>query len=165
MRTRAYRSHRNHPALPAKWFTAYNVLTSATGLFATVIPAKLSLPRNLTPASGCRAHTSLPYASGAVVLSTLGVHRSPPRERDDRDSPLSVGQDGENIGLILVSEKQKYFFKGGLTEGSINRADDLPVGQNQWVIAAAIGADQTRASGSCPDPSLPQLFMAELRGF
>src|SRR5450631_99152 len=33
MRTRAYRSHRNHPALPAQWVTAYNVLTSATGLF------------------------------------------------------------------------------------------------------------------------------------
>src|SRR5471032_3355009 len=98
MRTRAYRSHRIHPALPAQWVTAYNVLTSATGLFATVI--RSALAANLTPASGCRAHTSLPYASGAVVLSTISVHRSPPRERDDRDSPLSVGQDGEDIDLI-----------------------------------------------------------------
>src|ERR1700693_5218120 len=29
------------------------------GFFATVIPDKLSLPRNLTPASGCRTHTIL----------------------------------------------------------------------------------------------------------
>src|SRR5664279_5495882 len=58
-------------------------------------PSSARLSANLTPASGCRAHTILPSASGAVVLSTLCVHRSPPRERDDRDSPLSVGRDGE----------------------------------------------------------------------
>src|SRR5664279_6450580 len=92
MRTRAYRSRRNRPALPAQWFTAYNVLTSANRAFLPPSSARLSA--NLTPASGCRAHTSLPSASGAVVLSALGVHRSPPRERDDRDSPLLVGQDG-----------------------------------------------------------------------
>jgi hypothetical protein len=91
------------------------VLTSATGLFATVIPAKLSLPRNLTPASGCRAHTSSPSASGALVFSTLGVHRSPPRERDDRDSPLLVGQDGGRCRPICYFGKAEYFFKKGLT--------------------------------------------------
>jgi hypothetical protein len=48
----------------------------------------------------------LPYASGAVVLSTLGVHRSPPRERDDRDSPLSVGQDGKDIVLGFITVKR-----------------------------------------------------------
>ena len=69
-----------------------------TGLFATVISRFFS--QDLTPASGCRAHTSLPYASGAVVLSTISVHRSPPRERDDRDSPLSVGQDGKACRVI-----------------------------------------------------------------
>jgi len=31
-RTRAYRSHRNHPAFPTQWFTAYIVLSSANGL-------------------------------------------------------------------------------------------------------------------------------------
>jgi hypothetical protein len=66
----------------------------------------------LTPASGCRAHTSLPYASGAVVLSTISVHRSPPRERDDRVSPLLLGQDDENIGLIFISEKPNIFSNG-----------------------------------------------------
>src|SRR3954447_8345181 len=30
--TRVVRSHRNHPAFPAQWFTAYNALSPATGL-------------------------------------------------------------------------------------------------------------------------------------
>jgi hypothetical protein len=59
-----------------------------SGLLATVVPEMLSLPRNLTPASGCQDHTILPSASGALVSRTLRVHRSPPRERDDRVSPL-----------------------------------------------------------------------------
>jgi hypothetical protein len=88
-RTRAYRSHRNHPALPAQWFYGlYRALPGAPGVLATVAPERLSLPRNLTPASGCQDHTILPYASGALVSRTLRVHRSPPRERDDRVSPL-----------------------------------------------------------------------------
>ena len=32
-RTRAYRSHRNHPAFPAQWFTAYIALSPELGLF------------------------------------------------------------------------------------------------------------------------------------
>jgi hypothetical protein len=28
--------HRNNPAFPAQWFTAYSALSSVTGLFATV---------------------------------------------------------------------------------------------------------------------------------
>jgi hypothetical protein len=39
----------------------------------------------------------------------------------------------EDIDLICVSEKQKYFLKLGLTRGSKNRAGDLPVGQQQPV--------------------------------
>jgi hypothetical protein len=36
---------------------------------------------------------------------------------------------GEDIEASRDSEKQKYFSKRGLTEGSKNRAGDLPVGQ------------------------------------
>jgi hypothetical protein len=112
-RTRAYRSHRNHPALPAQWFYGlYRVLPGAPGVLATVAPERLSLPRNLTPASGCQDHTILPYASGALVSRTLRVHRSPPRERDDRVSPLLVGRDGENLRLIWV-RPQALFLKIG----------------------------------------------------
>ena len=32
-RTRAYRSHRNHPAFPTQWFTDYTVLSPVLGLF------------------------------------------------------------------------------------------------------------------------------------
>jgi hypothetical protein len=98
-RTRAYRSHRNHPALPAQWFYGlYRALPGAPGVLATVAPERLSLPGNLTPASGYQDHTILPYTSGAFVKGAIRVHRSPPRERDDRVSPLLWDGMAENIG-------------------------------------------------------------------
>ena len=127
-RTRAYRSHRNHPALPAQWFYGlYRTLPGAPGLLATVAPEKLSPPGNLTPASGCQDHTILPYASGALVSRTVGVHRSPPRERDDRVSPPLWDGMGKYRPDFHFG-KAEYFFKWGLTEGSRNHAGDLPVG-------------------------------------
>src|SRR5664279_1602880 len=95
MRTRAYRSHRNHPAFPALWFTAYIVLTSATGLFATVIPEKLSPPGNLTPASGCRAHTILLVRIKRARQSHLPRPPHPrPAAVTIANAPF-VGQDGK----------------------------------------------------------------------
>ena len=83
------------PGTPrAMVYGLYRAHLGEPGFLATVIPEQLSLPGNLTPASGCRAHTSSPSASGALVRRTFCVHRSPPRERDDRDSPLLVGRDG-----------------------------------------------------------------------
>jgi hypothetical protein len=35
-------------------------------------------PRNLTPAPRRQDHTTSPSASGALVSSTINVHRSPP---------------------------------------------------------------------------------------
>jgi hypothetical protein len=127
MRTRAYRSHRNHPALPAQWFTTYTCPPRRPGFLATVAPEKLSPPRNLTPASGCQDHTTSSSASGTLVRRTLRVHRSPPRERNDRDSPLWWDGMVRNMDLFWVFCKSEYFFKRGLT-GS---AGVLPVGQNQ----------------------------------
>src|SRR6266404_6801561 len=86
------------PAFPAQWFTAYSALAPVTGLFATVIPEKLSLPRNLTPASGCQAHTASPSAQVTLVSRNSRVHRIPPHVRDDRDPPLSSGETGEVLG-------------------------------------------------------------------
>src|ERR1017187_4481476 len=120
-RTRAYRSHRNHPAFPAQWFTAYFVLSPATGLSCHRRPREVLLPGNLTPASGCQDHTTLPSASCALVSRTLRVHRSPPHVCDDHEAPLMAKRDGEDIAVICVSDKQKYFCKRGLTEGSKNR--------------------------------------------
>jgi hypothetical protein len=76
-RTRAYRFSGNTPAFPARWFTAYFALFSATGFLATV--ASRINPQSLTPASGRQNHTTSPSASRAVRQRRIRVHRIPPR--------------------------------------------------------------------------------------
>src|SRR5450631_2615997 len=71
-------------------------------------PSSARLSANLTPASGSQDHTTSPSASGAVVLSTLRVHRSPPRERDDRVSPLWWDRMVKYIVLGFSSVKQLF---------------------------------------------------------
>ena len=78
-------------------FTAYSVLSPVNGSFATVIsgtPRSIHLDRcataNLTPAPRRQDHTTSPYASRALVLHTLRVHRISPHVRDDGQRP-SVG--------------------------------------------------------------------------
>ena len=66
-------------------FTAYIVLSPVNGFLATVIMR--ILPHHLTPAPRHQDHTTSPYASRALVLHTLCVHRIPPRVRDVR-TPL-----------------------------------------------------------------------------
>src|ERR1700730_6632791 len=56
-------------------FTAYSVLSSATGFVAPV--ASRAVPQNLTPASGRQNHTTSPYAPCAFVFRTRRVHRIP----------------------------------------------------------------------------------------
>src|ERR1700757_3725126 len=85
-RTRVIRSHRNHPAFPAQWFTAYIVLSPVIGFLATVAGGVAST--DLTPASGCQDHTSSPPASSTLVRSTIRVHRIPPRADDVAQRPL-----------------------------------------------------------------------------
>src|ERR1700740_2970161 len=63
--TRVVRSHRNHPAFPAQWFTAYTVLSPVIGFLATVAGGVAST--DLTPASGCQDHTSSPSAVASPV--------------------------------------------------------------------------------------------------
>src|ERR1700730_15929018 len=81
------RSHRTHPAPPAQLFTAYFVLSPATGLSCHRRPRKLPFA-NLTPASGRQDHTSSPSASAPFVYLRIPFHRRPPRIRDDRETPL-----------------------------------------------------------------------------
>jgi hypothetical protein len=87
-RTRAYRSSGGNPAFPARWVTAYFVLSPVTGFLATVIPEKLGFSRNLAPAPGRQDHTTSPYALATLVSRSFHVHRISPRVRDDRDPPL-----------------------------------------------------------------------------
>jgi hypothetical protein len=57
-------------------FTAYFVLSPVTGLSCHRRLRKLPFA-NLTPASGRQDHTTSPSASGALVSSTISVHRIP----------------------------------------------------------------------------------------
>src|ERR1700749_4626524 len=69
-------------------FTAYFVLSLATGLFVTIARVMRSIIANLTPASGRQDHTTSPSASRAVRQKRISVHRIPPHVRDDRETPL-----------------------------------------------------------------------------
>ena len=68
----------------------YGLLRDLPGARALWPPSPLRslLLKNLTPASRRQDHTTSPSASGALVRSTLRVHRIPPRVRDDREPPL-----------------------------------------------------------------------------
>ena len=74
--------------------TVYFVLSPVTGLFCHRRSAELLLA-NLTPASRRQDHTTSPSASAPFVKSAIRVHRIPPHVRDDRETPLCVGRDGE----------------------------------------------------------------------
>src|SRR3954453_9938944 len=67
---------------------------------------------NLTPASRRQDHTTSPSASRAVRQKH---HQRPPHPvpnvRDDRETPLCVGQDGALIILIWVKLERKCFCK------------------------------------------------------
>ena len=87
-RTRAYRFSGSIPAFPAQWL--YGLLRALPGerLFCHRHPLRSLLPRNLTPAPRRQDHTTSPYASRALVLRALRVHRISPHVRDDREPPL-----------------------------------------------------------------------------
>src|SRR5512142_265403 len=78
-----------HPR--TQWF--YGFLRALPGDRAFLSPSlpRSLLPENLTPASRRQNHTTSPSASGALVSSTVRVHRIQPRVRDDRDTPLVWG--------------------------------------------------------------------------
>src|SRR5260370_2974644 len=86
-------------------------------------------PQDLTPASRRQDHTTSPSASSAVVLHAANrsrrairpalashaqhcrVHRTPPRVRDDHDTPLWWGGMATVLDLIWGAWEQKYFRK------------------------------------------------------
>jgi hypothetical protein len=88
----------NHPASPhAMVLTASFVISPAIGFFATVACSVLTA--NLTPASRRQDHTTSPSASGALVSSTISVHRIQPRAIAIRPSS---GVDGGTRTLICM---------------------------------------------------------------
>src|SRR6267154_5454863 len=134
------RVHRNHPTFPhAMVLTVSFVLSPVTGLFChrrqriKVLskPGRADLPSaNLTPASGRQDHTTSPYATTSLVRVLLIAHRPfdppcnpvarktlprPPHPipyvRDDRETPLCAGRDGQSSRGDLGVRKPKYFGK------------------------------------------------------
>ena len=90
-------------------FTAYFVLFPENGSFASVAPERLSPLDDLTPAPRRQNHTTSPYASATLVSRGLGVHRIPPRIRDDRERPSSCGDDGRSYALDLGKKGSRIF--------------------------------------------------------
>jgi hypothetical protein len=104
-------------------------LSPVNGYFATVALRVFS--QDLTPAPRCQDHTTWPSATQRARLQRcFASTASPPRVCDDHDTPLCRGGMANHIVLILVSENQKYFFVGGLTEKN-DRRGDLPVGSSR----------------------------------
>ena len=98
---------------PRNGFTAYCALSPGTGLFCP--RRSQDKPATLTPASGRQDHTPLPSASAPPVQRRRRVHRIPPHVRDVRETPLYRAGTVRTLRLIWVSEKAKYFLRGGWT--------------------------------------------------
>jgi hypothetical protein len=56
----------------------------------------------LTPAPRRQDHTSLPYALMPFAIGTASVHRDPPHDRGDHDTPLLPGRDGDKYAPDLA---------------------------------------------------------------
>ena len=109
-RTRAYRAAEAIRHSPRNGFKAYSELSLATGSFATIAPEKLSLPGNLTPASGRQDHTASPYAWAQLVFEPPSVHRIPhPTFVTIAKRPSYRGGTPGNIDLIREFGKSESF--------------------------------------------------------
>jgi hypothetical protein len=84
-----------------------------SGFLASV--ALRSYPQNLTPASRRQDHTPSPSASAPFVIGTIGVHRIPPRVRDDREPPLMWDGTAIICEVIWVGREAEYFLERGWT--------------------------------------------------
>jgi hypothetical protein len=56
----------------------------------------------------------LPYALMPFVIGTASVHRDPPHDRGDHDTPLWSGRDGREYSPDLGFWKSEIFFILGL---------------------------------------------------
>ena len=120
----SHHGYAEHPAFPhATVLTVYSRTLPGDRLSCHRRRRKNSA--DLTPAPRRRDHTALPSASTRLVRPGIGVHRIPPRGRDDRVSPLIRDGTAGVIDLIWVFGKSEYFCKRGWTGFA-----DLPVGRD-----------------------------------
>ena len=66
----------------------------------------------LSTAHGARTTRLRRPRDSALVSRTIRVHHSPPRVRDDRDTPLAVGRDTTEIAHILKNGSQIFSARG-----------------------------------------------------
>ena len=88
-------------------FTAYNVISPAGR--ARCHRRRRNCFHQLDASLGRQDHTSLPYALMPFAIGTASVHRDPPHDRGDHDTPLWSGRDGLRCSRDFDSGKQKYF--------------------------------------------------------
>ncbi len=103
------------PGIPARnGFNGFLRALPGDRAFLSPSPAEAS-SADLTPASRRQDHTTSPSARSALlVCSAARVHRIPSRVRDDRETPLCVGRDGEGYRSDLGPTRSEIFLQGGL---------------------------------------------------
>jgi len=110
---------------PRNGFTTYFALSPGTGL---------SCPRHLADFSSAKLDTSVGVSGphdfavrpGSVRLTRHCGHRIPPRERDDRVSPLCWDGTGESIMLFLPSRQGKFLKIGNRIRDTIAPRKNAP---------------------------------------
>src|SRR5438477_6556926 len=85
-----------------------------TALLPPLRPEKQLPPGALTPAPRRQDHTPLPYALMPFAIGTASVHRDPPHDNGDHDTPLWLGRDGDKYAPDLAFGKSEIFFILGL---------------------------------------------------
>jgi hypothetical protein len=103
----------------------------------------------------------MPFAIG-----TASVHRDPPHDRGDHDTPLWSGRDGCYVALIWGSEKQKYFrFAQIFRLTRIPKiGSDLPVGHPPVIPGRAKREPGIYRATELVDEWIPGLRQAAHRG-
>jgi len=111
-RTRVTTSTPESPGIPARnGFTAYFVLSPATGLFCH--RRRRNCSADLTPASGRQDHTTLPSARQALSSSApLASTASRPTSVTIAKRPSEWDGMANHIVLILVRKNRNIFSKG-----------------------------------------------------
>jgi hypothetical protein len=115
-RTRAYRSHRNHPTFPAQWVTAYNALTSANRAFCHRHPRETFASWEFDTSVG----VSGPHVFTVRFRRARPSHRRrPPHPRLTfvtiaKRPPWRSGM-VRNIDPLRMFCKSEYFYLRGLT--------------------------------------------------
>jgi hypothetical protein len=168
-RTRAYRSHRLHPAFPTQWFTAYFVLSPANRAFLPPSPAEMT-SANLTPASGCQDHTTSPSASAPFVKGASTSTASRPASVTIAKRPFGGAGRGAyrpdlGRGASTIFEIRKIFFEirhrpvmAGLVPaihvfGRNEKSKTWMPGTRPGMTAAAVAGARASPSPPSPEPN------------